>query len=72
MATPGPTALPRPPIPWPQYAYNAVKMLAELVHERGSVDAQRLPVTLEGIAAFIEMGIRCATQAHLRMHWQQA
>jgi len=41
------------------------------VHERGSVDAHRLPIMLDGIAAFIEMGTRCATQAHLRLQWQQ-
>jgi len=26
---------------------------------------------LDGIAAFIDMGTRCATQAHLRLQWQQ-
>jgi len=34
-------------------------------------DAHRLPIMLEGIAAFIDMGTRCATQAHLRLQWQQ-
>ena len=56
---------------WLQYAYNAIKLLAELVHERGSIDAHRLPIMLDGIAAFIEMGTRCATQAHLRLQWQR-
>ena len=56
---------------WLQYANHALKLLAELVYERGSVDAQRLPIMLDGIAAFIEMGTRCATQAHLRLQWQQ-
>jgi len=41
------------------------------VHERGSIDAHRLPIMLDGIAAFIEMGTRCTTQAHLRLQWQQ-
>ena len=36
-------------------------VLAEQVHERGQVDAHRLPIMLEGIAAFVEMGTRCAT-----------
>ena len=55
---------------WLQYAYNALKLLAELVDERGSIDTHRLPIMLEGIAAFVEMGTRCAAQAHLRMQWQ--
>ena len=55
-----------------QYAYHALQLLAELAHERGTVDAQRLPIMLEGIAALIDMGMRCAAQAHLRMQWQQA
>jgi len=57
---------------WLQYAYNALQLLAELAHERGDIDAHRLPIMLDGIAAFIDMGARCATQAHLRMQWQQA
>jgi len=57
---------------WLQYAYNALKLLAELIHEPGGIDAHRLPVMLEGVAAFLEMGTRCATQAHLRMQWRQA
>ena len=56
---------------WLQYAYNAIKLLAELVDERGSVDAHRLPVMLEGIAAFIDMGTRCTAQAHMRMQWEE-
>ena len=56
---------------WLHYAHNAIRLLAELVDERGSVNAQRLPTMLESIAAFIEMGTRCATQAHLRMQWLQ-
>jgi len=56
---------------WLQYAYNSLKLLAELVDERDSVDAHRLPIMLEGIASFVEMGSRCATQAHLRMQWQK-
>ena len=56
---------------WLQYAYCLLKVLAELVHERGSVDVQRVPIVLEGIAAFVEMGIRCAGQAHLRMQLRE-
>ena len=56
---------------WLQYAYHSLKLLAELVDERGSIDAHRLPIMLEGIAAFVEMGSRCATQAHMGMQWQK-
>ena len=68
----GPDALLNDATEWLQYAYNALQLLTELVHERGTVDAHRLPIMLESIAAFIDMGTRCATQAHLRMQWQQA
>ena len=56
---------------WLQYAYCSLKLLAELVHERGSVDVERVPVMLEGIAAFVEMGVGCVGQAHLRMQLQE-
>lgn len=56
---------------WLQYAYNALKLLAELMQERDNIDVQRWPIMLEGIAAFVEMGTRCAAQAHLRMQWRQ-
>lgn len=68
----GPDALLNDATEWLQYAYNALQLLTELVHERGTVDAHRLPIMLESIAAFIDMGTRCATQAHLRLQWQQA
>ena len=67
----GPDALLNDATEWLRYAYNAIHLLAELAHERGIADMQRLPVMLEGIATFIDMGARCATQAHLRMQWQQ-
>ena len=67
----GPDQLLNDATEWLQYAYNAIKLLAELVDERGSVDAHRLPVMLEGIAAFIDMGTRCAAQAHMRMQWEE-
>jgi len=56
---------------WLHYAHSAVLLLAELVHDRSIVDARRLPTMLEGIAAFIDMGMSCATQAHGRMQWQR-
>ena len=67
----GPDELLNDATEWLQYAYCSLKLLAELVHERGSVDVERVPVMLEGIAAFVEMGVRCAGQAHLRMGLQQ-
>lgn len=67
----GPDALLNDATEWLRYAYNAVHLLAELAHERGTVDMHRLPVMLEGIGAFIDMGSRCATQAHMRMQLQQ-
>ena len=68
----GPDALLNDATEWLRYAYSTLHLLAELVHERGTVDAHRWPIMLEGIAAFIDMGTRCATQAHLRLQWQQA
>ena len=56
---------------WLQYACNALKLLAELVDEHRAIDTHRLQIMLEGIAAFVDMGTRCAAQAHLRMQWQQ-
>ncbi len=56
---------------WLQYARSHTQMLAELVHGKGRIDARRLATILEGIAAFMDMGFRCATQAHLRMQWEK-
>ncbi|MGO4702669.1 hypothetical protein [Dyella sp. 2RAB6] len=56
---------------WLRYAHNAIQLLAEIGHERRKVDARRLPIMLEGIGAFIDMGARCAAQAHGRMQWLQ-
>ena len=67
----GPDALLNDATEWLRYAYNAVHLLAELAHEHGTIDMHRLPVMLEGIGVFIDMGARCAAQAHLRMQWQQ-
>ena len=67
----GPDALLNDATEWLQYAYHALQLLAELTHERGTVDTQRLPIMLDGIAALIDMGMRCAAQAHLRLQWQQ-
>lgn len=67
----GPESLLNDASEWLQYAKSSVQILTELVHERGSPDPRRLTVMLEGIGAFIEMGSRCAVQAHLRMQWQE-
>ena len=67
----GPEALLNDATEWLQYAHHQVQLLTELTHECGSPEQRRLAVMLEGIAAFIEMGTRCAAQAHLRMQWQQ-
>ncbi|MEV8521611.1 hypothetical protein ABZR86_17595 [Dyella marensis] len=67
----GPDELLNDATEWLHYAYNSLKLLAELVDERSSIDVHRLPIMLEGIAAFVDMGTRCATQAHMRMRWQQ-
>lgn len=55
---------------WLQYARSQTHILTELVHEKGHIDARRLTTILDGIAAFIDMGTRCAAQAHLRMQLQ--
>jgi hypothetical protein len=57
---------------WLQYARSHTRILAELVHEKGHIDARRLTTILEGITAFIDMGTRCTAQAHLRMQWLAA
>jgi len=67
----GPDALLNDATEWLQYAYNALKLLAQLVDEHSIIDARRLPIMLEGVAAFLEMGTRCAAQAHLRMQLQR-
>ena len=67
----GPDALLNDATEWLRYAHTSIQFLVELIHERGSPDARRLPIMLDGIAALIEMGSRCATQAHLRMQWQE-
>jgi hypothetical protein len=67
----GPEALLNDATEWLHYAHNNLQLLTELIHDRGALDERRLTTMLEGIAAFIEMGTRSATQAHLRMQWQQ-
>jgi hypothetical protein len=63
----GPEALLNDATEWLQYAHSNIRMLTELVHERGIPDKRRLTVMLDGVAAFIDMGTRCAAQAHGRM-----
>ena len=67
----GPEALLNDATEWLQYAQTCLKVLTELVNERGTPDVRRLTVMLEGVGAFVEMGTRCAAQAHLRMQWLQ-
>ena len=67
----GPDALLNDATEWLQYAYNAIRVLAGMVREGGEVDAEHLPVMLEGIATFIDMGTRCAMLAHGRVQWLQ-
>ena len=66
----GPEALLNDATEWLQYAQTCLKVLTELVNERGTPDVRRLTVMLEGVGAFVEMGARCAAQAHLRMQMQ--
>ena len=65
----GPDALLNDATEWLQYAYHSIRVLADLVQEDRDIDTKRLPVMLEGIGVFIDMGARCAAQAHLRMQW---
>ena len=67
----GPEALLNDATEWLQYAQTCLKVLTELVNERGTPDVRRLTVMLEGVGAFVEMGTRCAAQAHLRMQVKQ-
>jgi hypothetical protein len=68
----GPEALLNDATEWLQYARHNLRMLTELVNERGVPDVQRLTVMLDGIGAFMEMGTRCAAQAHLRLQLEKA
>ena len=65
----GPDALLNDATEWLQYAYHSIRVLADLVQEDRDIDTKRLPVMLEGIGVFIDMGARCAAQAHLRIQW---
>ena len=56
---------------WLHYAQTNLKVLTELVNERGAPDVRRLTVMLEGIGAFIEMGARSAGQAHMRVQLEK-
>jgi hypothetical protein len=67
----GPEALLNDATEWLHYAHTNLQLLTELIHDRGALNERRLTMMLEGIAAFIEMGTRSATQAHLRMQWRQ-
>lgn len=67
----GPEALLNDATEWLQYAQTCLKVLTELVNERGTPDVRRLTVMLEGVGAFVEMGTRCAEQAHLRMQLER-
>lgn len=67
----GPDTLLNDATEWLHYAHSAIHLVAELVDESGGMKGRHLPIVLEGIAAFIEMGISCAAQAHLRMQWRQ-
>ena len=40
----GPDAMLNDATEWLKYAHTSIQFLAELVHERGSPDAQRLPI----------------------------
>jgi hypothetical protein len=68
----GPEALLNDATEWLQYACSNLRTLTELVNERGVPDVQRLTVMLDGIGAFLEMGTRCAAQAHLRLQLDKA
>ena len=56
---------------WLHYAHSCLQILTELINERGNPEPHRLTVMLDGIGAFMEMGTRCAAQAHLRMQLEQ-
>jgi len=52
---------------WLHHAHCTLKLITELADEWRSVDVQRLAIVLQGLAGFVEMGMRCAAQAHMRM-----
>lgn len=56
---------------WLQYAQTNLRVLIELVNERGAPDVRRLTVVLEGVGAFIEMGACSAGQAHMRVQLEK-
>jgi len=57
---------------WLQYARGITQLLAELVHESGTVDCGRMAMGLEAIAAMTRMGLQCTADAHARMSWARA
>jgi hypothetical protein len=68
----GPEALLNDATEWLQYARSNLRMLTELVNERGVPDVRRLTVMLDGIGAFMEMGTRCASPPLSAVQWRLA
>ncbi|MGO4702246.1 hypothetical protein [Dyella sp. 2RAB6] len=57
---------------WLQYARHTTALLAELIDDADSVDESHLAVTMGGVSALVELGMRCAIQAHGKLLWQQS
>ena len=56
---------------WLQYARHTIRLLADLVDEADELDKHHLSISLEGVAAMIAMGIRCAALAQGRLQWME-
>lgn len=54
---------------WLQYARHTTGLLADLIDEADELDTHRLSITLEGVAAITDMGMRCAVLAQARLQW---
>lgn len=55
---------------WLQYARGLTDLLSDLVHESDTVDCRRMALSLEAIAAVMQLGVQCVAQAHVRMIWE--
>lgn len=59
-------------VAWLHYARGLTELIADLIHESDVVDCRRMALSLEGVAALVQIGAQCTAQAHARMTWERA
>ncbi len=57
---------------WLQSSRGITELLADLLHQAESVNCLRMALGLEAIGALTQAGVRCATEAHARLCWEEA